>query len=103
MTEIKSSEADYLNAGQSADEIMEKNKQEYMDMWASISRLSPEDSKKIMNGIQQQVILTTEKRRTISDFIQYMKSPTPYVAMVIGGLLPVLFILLFLWYSLLLE
>lgn len=104
MSDIISSEADHLKAGQSADKLLEESKQEYMDLWAQISGLSPADRKKIVDGIQQHVLLTTGKRKAINpDFIQYLKSPTPYVAMVIGGLLPILFIILFLWYSLLLE
>ncbi|MBD7968407.1 hypothetical protein [Paenibacillus gallinarum] len=99
MSNIISSEADHLKEEPLADELLEKSKQEYMDMWTHISGFSPADSKKIVNGIQRQVFLTTKKK----EFIQYMKSPTPYVAMVIGGLLPILFIILFLWYSLLLE
>ncbi|WIV17614.1 hypothetical protein QPK24_14395 [Paenibacillus polygoni] len=99
MSDIIRSEADHTKEGPSADELLEKSKQEYMGMWTHISELSPADSKKIVDGIQQQVFLTSEKR----EFIQYMKSPTPYIAMAIGVIVPILCIFLFLWYSLLLE
>ncbi|WP_211747716.1 hypothetical protein [Paenibacillus sp. Marseille-Q4541] len=89
---------------QSKIELLEQSKREYMNMWDHISTLNPADSKKIVDGIQHQVLLTTEKKKIIDkDFAQYMKTPTPYIAMLVGSLLPAIFVFLYLWYSLILE
>lgn len=75
----------------------------YIKLWEDIRKLDEKEIIKIVEGIKRQThskVKSKEKYRELKD---YLKTPLPYIALIMGIIIPSAILVIFLWTSLKLE
>ncbi|MDU7472319.1 MAG: hypothetical protein E7L01_03005 [Paenibacillus macerans] len=77
-------------------ESINELKSMYDKIWENILHYEESDAKKLINGFANQVNFHYIQKSETREFKEYLKTPYPYIAILVGIALPVIAFLLFL-------
>lgn len=75
----------------------------YIKLWEDIRELDEKEIVKIVEGIKRQTHSKIKSKEKYREFKNYLKTPLPYIALIMGITIPSAILVIFLWTSLKLE
>ncbi|MNI32651.1 hypothetical protein D3C76_280850 [compost metagenome] len=74
-------------------ETLNELKSKYDKVWDNILLYEEAEARKIINGLSEQVDLQSYMKHEAHEFKEYLKTPYPYIAMLVGISIPVIVLL----------
>lgn len=78
-------------------------KDKYESLWNDIERFGDEDKRRIVDGLEFQMLMKRKTNKDVTEFKEYMKTPLPYIGMIAGAAIPLIIVVIFLWSALQIE
>ncbi|CAH1191198.1 hypothetical protein [Paenibacillus sp. JJ-223] len=75
----------------------------YIKLWEDIRELDEKEIVKIVESIKRQTHSKLKREEKYREFKNYLKTPLPYIAVIMGITIPSAILVIFLWTSLKLE
>ncbi|MNI38748.1 hypothetical protein D3C85_1624360 [compost metagenome] len=75
----------------------------YAELWTELSDVDEAEAQKLLHSFFDQINLVQAKKQSLRDFKKFVKSPSLYLALIIGFAIPLTMYVVFIYTSLSLE